>query len=174
LTPDARNATPLGVAFPCPAMATGLPKNLWAAVISATPATDFPDRLIPFEGRFVGGFSCRVSAVLWAAGLSSSRFITGAYLIAINMPNLLFIVFNNLQHVQIPECLYSGSIPGRIILKTIETALALAFRTVVRAPSGQHNAPDGRVANPARKPRALVDTVFQLIKAAYPAGIHII
>jgi hypothetical protein len=34
---------------------------------STVPCADFPDRFIPFEGRFFGGFSCRVSAFFWLA-----------------------------------------------------------------------------------------------------------
>lgn len=33
-------------------------------------STGFPDRFIPFEGRFVGGCSCRVSAFHWAGRTS--------------------------------------------------------------------------------------------------------
>jgi hypothetical protein len=57
--------TPLQrVALHCSALVTGLPANSWAAVVSAAPTSDFPGRSASFEGRFVGGCSCRVSAFL--------------------------------------------------------------------------------------------------------------
>ena len=54
--------------------------------------------VIPFEGRFVGGGSCRILLFLWLAGiLSSSRFITGTFYIAIHWPFMLVRVINKLR-----------------------------------------------------------------------------
>jgi hypothetical protein len=60
-------------------------QNLWAMVVSIAPTAGFPGRF-PFflKGRFVGGGSCRVSAVLLGCLASRvSRYITGTLLIAI-------------------------------------------------------------------------------------------
>jgi len=72
IPPNARNATLNRVALHCSALVTGLPNNLRTAVVSAVPTSDFPGRSASFKDRFVGGCSCRVSALLWAGQNSSS------------------------------------------------------------------------------------------------------
>jgi hypothetical protein len=63
---------------------------------STVPTAGFPSRLIPFQGRFIGGGSCRVPAVLLLIGISVSWYITGAYLIAIHGPFEVPFVFSRL------------------------------------------------------------------------------
>jgi hypothetical protein len=55
-----------------------------------------PGRLIPFQGRFIGGGSCRVPAVLLLIGISVSWYITGTYPIAIRGPFEAVFVFRYL------------------------------------------------------------------------------
>jgi hypothetical protein len=62
----------------------------------------FPASSPLFKGRICGGASCRGLLLLWAAGnLSSSLYITGGYLRAINMPIKLAFSFNRLQASQV-------------------------------------------------------------------------
>ena len=64
--------------------------------ISTVPTAGFPSRLIPFQGRFVGGCSSRVPVVLLLIRISVSWYITGAYLLAIHGPFKVHFVFRHL------------------------------------------------------------------------------
>ena len=79
-----------------------------------------PGRLIPFQGRFIGGGSCRVPFVLllieifrqlvhhWHLSNSNPRAVRGC---------VCFQVLGSPGHLRF---LHSGSMLGRIILKTVE------------------------------------------------------
>jgi hypothetical protein len=72
-----------------------------------------PGRFSLFKGRFFGGGSCRVPALLWAAGfLSSSRYITGAYPIAIQVPIGPSFVFSILRRKLTADFLQYGRLEG--------------------------------------------------------------
>jgi hypothetical protein len=70
-TPNAGNATPYRVAF------HNLALSLASQIIVdgdnlAIPSAGLPGRFASVEGRYVGGCSCRVSALLWAGQNSTS------------------------------------------------------------------------------------------------------
>ena len=115
-------ATPNGVAFNVYYAGHWPPRQFGGRWFIHRASSDFPDRFIPFEGRFFGGCSCRASAVLGLAGLlSSSLFITGAYLIAISGPIQGLFVFNDLRCLVCPGFLHYG-MPSLVIMqKAIET-----------------------------------------------------
>ena len=70
-------------------------QQIWAMVISIAPSTDF-------QGRFAALWRLLLAWCLLFCGLagifSSSRYITGTFLIAIPVPFLGSCVFNGLQH----------------------------------------------------------------------------
>ena len=106
--------------------------------------------------------------------LPSSRYITGAYLIAIRMPFKIFCVFNDLRVLLREDFLHSGRINGVFIPKIIDAVLSLAMRAVVRPPSGHHNPADRRLAAAARQASALVDAVFELKEPPHSVGVNVI
>jgi hypothetical protein len=61
---------------------------------------DLPSRFIPFEGRCVGGCSCRASALSGLAEIFQRLYITGAYLIAISVPFYTLFIFKDLRLFQ--------------------------------------------------------------------------
>ncbi len=121
-------ATPNGVAFNVYYAGHWPPRQFGGRWFIHRASSDFPDRFIPFEGRFFGGCSCRASAVLGLAGLlSSSLFITGAYLIAISGPIQGLFVFNDLRCLVCPGFLHYG-MPSLVIMqKAIETCPPAPF-----------------------------------------------
>ena len=56
----------------------------------------------------------------------------------------------------------------------MESGSVLAMGAVVGAAAGDSDALDGCFAGEAGLAGALVDTVFELEKAAHPVGVHII
>jgi hypothetical protein len=98
MAPDAQNAAPFGAAFRYPALATGLPSILWTVVISTEPLQASPtgSSLLRAASLAVALAGCLLFIGL-AGLLSSSRYITGAYLIAIGGPFTKSLYFNYLN-----------------------------------------------------------------------------
>jgi hypothetical protein len=92
-------------------MADGIPTCLFA---------DLPGRFIPFEGRCVGGCSCRASAFSGLAEIFQRLYITGAYLLAITEPSYAFFIFNGLRISQYGKLLDYGTSNAMKLPKTIE------------------------------------------------------
>jgi hypothetical protein len=80
--------------------------------------------VIPFlKGRSIGVFSCRVSAFIGLAGFdSSSRYITGAYYIAIRVPFGYCFTFNRLWQGFRRLTLHFWKAQAGEILKTVESS----------------------------------------------------
>jgi len=173
--PKRGNATPIGVAFRSPALVTG-PQIVDVRWVFHRTYCRLSDRSSLFEGRFVGGGSCRAPAHLlgWLNVTPAAGFITGAYLVAIELPIGPSFSFNRIQELCSDGFLQYGSPVDYLIRKTIESASMLALRTVVSSASGHQNPANRRFAAPARQACALVDAVFQLKKAAHSIGIHIV
>jgi hypothetical protein len=85
-------------------MADGVPSCLFA---------DLPGRFIPFEGRCVGGCSCRASAFSGLAEIFQRLYITGASLVAIIVPFCTFFIFNDLLISHSGDCLDYGTSNAR-------------------------------------------------------------
>ncbi len=85
----------------------------------------------PFEGRYIGGYSCRVSSLLWAGRIfPSSRYITGVELksyIAIVMPMCLSLCILYFQSrcgfCDSGDFLFMGLLQPNISQKTIDAGL---------------------------------------------------
>ena len=172
----ARNATLPRVAFRCPALVTGPPKRCGRWFDPPCLLETSPAGLSPFEGRFIGGCSCRVSSLHWAGrNFPSSRNITGAYLFAIAMPLYAFYISQELVDFVKREvfCLWKN-LCRKTPKNHIGVFLHLAPGTIMRPPPSQQNAPDRRLAAEAGEPRAQVDAVLQLEEAAHSIGVDII
>jgi len=113
------------------------------------------------------------SSLGWSE-FSQRLYITGTLLVAIMVPIGHLFYFNGLREPKWKIILDFGCIFRGFLLKTIEIHLLLAARTIVSPPPSHQNAPDRRLATVARKPRALVDAMFQLEKTAHSFGIHVI
>ena len=151
------------------------PKWVRAAVISAAPSAGLSRPVFPFEGRYVGGGSCRILLFFGLAGiLSSSRYITGTLLIAIQGPFVFVHVFNQLSVPDFENFLQSGIRNGLIIQKTIGGPSVLALWTVMCAPAGKQNAADGCAALAAGLAGAQVDAMLELEETADAVGVDII
>jgi hypothetical protein len=99
---------------------------------------------MPFmEGRSLAICSCRVPAVLGWRIVSSSRYITGAYLLAIPVPFIKRLSAKELSLENGSRILQSGSAGHQFLLKIVEPELALAVRTIMRPASGDQDSPDG-------------------------------
>lgn len=157
-------------------LVTGLPAESWRWL--------YPPRLrrlsrpvIPFEGRFFGGGSCRASAFLagWPDLLSAPGTSLAPSYIAIVVPFMNMFSFNNL-HLQVSMlCLDSRSVGALRLQKTIECCfLSLAIWAEMGAPPTHHNPADRRLAVPAGLTRTPVDAVFQLEETAHSRGVHIV
>ena len=109
-----------------------------------------------------------------AGFLSSSRYITGAPYIAIDVPFKIIHVFNGLQLHALYGFLHSWMPTTGILLKIIELPLPLALWTVVRPSSGHQNPPNRRLALPAGLARPQVHAVLKLEEPLDPIRIHII
>jgi hypothetical protein len=122
----------------------------------------------------VGGGSCS-GAYLWLTFSPVSLFITGTLYKAICVPFRLIFAFMNLRH-QLLHVLPQFWSPRFIFLQKFitATALPLALRTIMSAPSRHDHPPDPRPANPAGLARPLVDPVLKLKEPAHPFRIHII
>ena len=74
------------------------PKQMRTMVVSIAPSAGSSGRFTLLRGRFIGGGSCRILLFFGLAGiLSSSRYITGTFHIAIHGPFAPIFVFNNLR-----------------------------------------------------------------------------
>ena len=172
--PNAQSATPIEWRFAFLRWSLASQQIVDGWLFPPSPIAGFPGRFSLLRAArwrlLLPGVCC-----LWAGrNFSSSRYITGALLIAIGMPFLHAFCFNLLRKAIGSLCLDSRSNLRIILHKSIEPVLLLALRTVVGAASGHHNPTNRRLAVPAGLAGPLVDPVFQLEEAAHPVRIHIV
>jgi hypothetical protein len=82
----------------------------WTAVFSTVPTAGCPCRSFPFQraALFADALAGRLLFFGLAGRFSSSRYITGTLVVAIRVPFVRVLCFNNLWNQQFPDCLHSG------------------------------------------------------------------
>jgi hypothetical protein len=114
-----KHETPLlRVAFNGLALVTGPRDQLWAMVWSIAPIAGCPGRHVLFIRLALAGYPLCFGCL----GFPGRRNITGAYLIAIDVPFRTSIIFNGLTGFIWTDCLVYGRQKRRKLQKTI-TAL---------------------------------------------------
>jgi hypothetical protein len=119
---NAKSATPNGVALPSLCAGHWPPKIVWAMEYPHCSYSRLPGRYLPFSGPL--RWRLLLPGVFFILGWSSNSqrlIITGAYLIAIVMPNSALFTFNNLHRQTHKDSLDSGSYFRKILQKTIES-----------------------------------------------------
>jgi hypothetical protein len=82
----------------------------WTAVFSTVPTAGCPCRSFPFQraALFADALAGRLLFFGLAGRFSSSRYITGTLVVAIRVPFVRVLCFNNLWNQQFSDCLHSG------------------------------------------------------------------
>jgi hypothetical protein len=176
LGPDAESATRYRMALRCPALVTGLPNN-WRAVVQSTVAlAGFPGRLFPFRAARLAVFSCRDPAFIGLAGFdSSSRYITGTLNLAITVPFLNPIYFNDLERDRTCRFLHFWKPATPRIPKFVELRkLPLALRAKMCSTASDQDSTNRGLAGAAGFAGAPVDEVLKLEEPTLPVRIHIV
>jgi hypothetical protein len=76
-------------------------------LFATAPAAGFPGRF-PFSGPLDWRLLLPGACCTWLAGIPSSRFITGAYLVAIGVPFGISFIFMHIKNPSGRDCFDSG------------------------------------------------------------------
>jgi hypothetical protein len=145
-----------------------------AVVVSSAPAAGFPAGFPLFEGRFFGGWSCRVLLFLGWPDLLQQPVHHWHSVISNLWAVQILSYFQSLVQNRTWEASGFWNSECENNPKNNRGSLPLTLGTIMRASSSHHEPPDRSPAPQAWLTGTHIDAMLQLKEPAYPIRIHII